>query len=277
MRGRALEKSLDDSQINLMTWNICGLGGGMSLDHGGVSHWRSRLDAIIEKIKQEDPDVLILQEVYDTDLAEALIERLQDDYAHFFTHLGPNVWGMVGGTMVLSKCAVHHFSHTSFKNNDWTLNRGFATLEIKASPENTAPCARIIGTHCIHGDEVLAKNKRAKQIAQIADHVACQTLAIPTVLAGDLNMERDGEEGELLSKHLYHAYQGRAATCTNRLTAQWKEREPCEETIDYISLFKKALFGAQLEECRLVKAFDTSYNTKTALSDHHGLVSVLKI
>jgi hypothetical protein len=34
------------------------------------------------------PDVLILQEVYDTALAEAIVERLNVDYAHFFAHLG---------------------------------------------------------------------------------------------------------------------------------------------------------------------------------------------
>lgn len=290
IRGEALEKSLDprDPQVKVMSWNICGIGGGMSLDHGGVNHWRSRIDAIVEKIKTEDPDVLILQEVYDAALAEAIIDRLKSDYAHFFTHLGPNVWGSVDGCMILSKCAVHNFSHTSFENNTWILNRGFATLELKATSQDILPCARVIGTHLIHGDEPDDKKNRIEQVAQIVSHIARQTLSMPTVLAGDLNMERDQEEGKILSSRLHHGYQGSQPTCTNRLVAQWdsKTRSVWEETIDYISLFKSTQpegirFPAvdenvTLENCHLVEAFDESYNTKTALSDHHGLAVVIK-
>ncbi len=277
--GKCLEKTLDpqNPQIKVMTWNICGVGGGMSLDHGGVIHWRSRLDALVSKIKTEDPDVLILQEVYDTALAEALTKKLQSDYAHFYLHLGPNVWGSVGGCMVFSKCAVHDFSHTSFTNNQWTLNRGFADLEIKASALDTAPCARIIGTHLIHGDTPEDQNNRMHQVAQIVNSVAHKT--IPTILTGDLNIERDAPEGGILSSHLHHAYQGLGATCTNRLEAQWDDKPGSvqEETIDYISLFKSTGESSLLEECHLVEAFDGSFNTKTALSDHHGLAVVMSL
>lgn len=290
VRGSAPEKSLDasDPQVKVMSWNICGVGGGLSLDHGGVNHWRSRLDAIIQKIKTEDPDVLILQEVYDTALGEAIVDRLKSDYAHFFMHLGPNVWGSVGGCMVISKCAVHHFSHTSFENNKWTLNRGFASLELKATRQDTLPCTRIIGTHLIHGDELDDQKNRLEQVAQIVSHVAHQTLAMPTILTGDLNMERDQKEGEILSSLLHHGYQGDQPTCTNRLVAQWdsKARSVWGETIDYMSVFKSVQpegihlpvidENVALENCHLVEAFDESYNTKTALSDHHGLAVVIK-
>ena len=290
VRGTGPEKALDpqDPQVKVVSWNLCGVGGGMSLNHGGVVHWRSRLDAILEKIKTEDPDVLVLQEIYDTALAEALIERLQSDYAHFFTHLGPNVWGSVGGCMVISKCAVHDFSNTSFSNNPWTVNRGFATLELKATPQDVLPCARIIGTHFIDGKGVEDKTNRIVQVAQIVNSVAHKTLAIPTLLAGDLNMERDQEEGTFLSSYLHHGYQGAEPTCTNRLVAQWDYKEPSVsgETIDYLSLFKSVLPDGKriptldenivLEHCHLLEAYDRSYNTKTALSDHHGLSILLR-
>lgn len=290
VRGRGPEKALDpqDPQLKVVSWNLCGVGGGLSLDHGGVVHWRSRLDAIIEKIKKEDPDVLVLQEVYDTALAEALIERLQLDYAHFFTHLGPNVWGSVGGCMVLSKCAVHDFSHTSFSNNHWTVNRGFATLELKANPQDLLPCARIIGTHFADGEGSDDKTNRMAQVAQIVNHVAHKTLALPTLLAGDLNMERDQEEGTFLSTYLHHGYQGAEPTRTNRLVDQWESKEPSgkEDTIDYLSLFKSVLPNGKriptvdekivLENGHLIEAYDSSYNTKTALSDHHGVAVVVK-
>lgn len=279
IRGNAIEKPLShqDPQLKVMSWNICGIGGGMSLNHGGVNPWRYRIDAIIEKIKNEDPDVLILQEVYDTALAEVLFDRLKSEYAHFFAHLGPNVLGSVGGGMVISKCALHKFSQNTFNNNKWTLNRGFASLEVKGSSQDTMPCIRIIGTHLIHGDEPEDKKHRAQQVAQIADYVANQTL-MPTLLAGDLNIERDQEEGEILTSLLRHGYQGPDPTCTNRLVTQWdlEAKSVWGETIDYISLFKSTQLGTTLENCHEVKAFDESYNTKTALSDHHGLTAVIK-
>ena len=288
VRGSAAEKVLDkrNPQLKVMNWNVCGIGGGLTLDHGGVTHWRFRLEGIVKKIKVEDPDVLILQEIYDTALAEALIEKLGQDYAHFFIHLGPNAMGSVGGCMVIAKCPVHNFSNTSFAINPWTINRSFATLEIKSSPEDSLPCARIIGTHLFHRR---ANTKlRQRQIDQIVKEVCQKTLKLPTILAGDLNIERDSEEGKNLSTYLVHGYQGKEPTASNQLVFQWdhKIRDRWGAMIDYISLFRSILpdgtslpvaeEGISLSDCHLVKAFDDSYDTRTALSDHHGVSAIIR-
>lgn len=273
IRGQLPEKTLD-GEAKIMTWNICGIGGGFHYDHGGVISWRSRLDQIVETIKKEDPDVLILQEIYDTALLEALIAKLGPHYAHFFAHLGSNVMGSVSGELVITKCAVDRFSNTSFDNNDWTLNRTFTTLDIKAKPDDLLPSVRILGTHLIHDDNA----KRMVQVAQIVDSIAQETLALPTVLAGDLNLERDKpEEGGVLSRHFIHGYQGDEPTCTNELVRQWAPEKwgTPGETIDYISLFKNNV-NAQLTNTRMIKAYSDDYNTKTALSDHNALVSTLR-
>jgi len=290
IRGVSSEKTLDSKnpEAKLMTWNVCGIGGGLSLDHGGVIHWRSRLDGIVAKIKSEDPDVLVLQEIYDAALAEALIDKLKNDYAHFYIHMGPTLMGNVGGCMVLSKCAVHHFSHTSFENNDWTLNRGFANVEIKASPKDTRPCLSFIGTHLIHGSSPESNERRFAQVRQIVNSVKRRTFAIPTLLAGDLNLERDKPEGKILSDHLTHAYLGNESTCTNGLSNQWSKKTSGvdDEIIDYISLFKRTLpdgstlpvidTNIELANCHQVRAYDSTYNTKTALSDHNGISLTVK-
>lgn len=289
VRGAAPEKVLDpkNPQLKVMNWNICGFAGGLSLDYGGLIHWSSRLDGIVKKIKEEDPDVLILEEVFDTALAEALIKQLNQEYAHFFIHLGPNSWGSVGGGMVISKCAVHHFSHTSFKTNSWTMNRGFATLELKASPEDSLPSARIISTHLTPGSK--DSEERKNQTAQILGDLSQKTLSMPTILAGDLNIEREGKEGESLLPYFHHGYQGEKPTATNRFMAQWDNKTPevGEETIDYISIFKNTPLpdGSRLPvvehqvsfaDCHLVEAFDDSSTTKTTLSDHHGISAVIQ-
>ncbi len=273
IRGQLPEKTLD-GEAKILTWNICGIGGGMHYDHGGVISWRSRLEWIVGKIQKEDPDVLVLQEIYDTALLEALIAKLGPQYAHFFAHLGPNVMGSVSGELVITKCAVNRFTSTSFENNDWTLNRTFTTLDIKAKPSDLLPAARIVGTHLIHDDNA----KRMVQVAQVVHSLAKETLQLPTVLAGDLNLEREkADEGRVLDRHFIHGYQGTEPTCTNELVRQWDPKKwgTPGETIDYISLFRNNI-DAQLVNTRMIKAYTDDYNTRTALSDHNALVSTLR-
>lgn len=276
IRGQAPEKAVD-GQVSVMTWNICGIGGGMHYDHGGVVSWRSRLDRIAEKIKTEDPDVVVLQEIYDTALLEGLAAKLGSQYAHFFAHLGANTMGSVGGVLVITKCGVHRFTNTSFENNDWTLNRTFASLEIKEKPTDSSPCARIIGTHLIHDSD----SNRVAQVAQIVNSIAKEKL-LPTVLTGDLNIEKDpiqeeNKAKEKLDAHFIHGYQGNEPTCTNELVRQWDPqiKSTPGEKIDYISLWNQCI-GAQLANTRLIKAYSDSYDTKTALSDHNALISTLR-
>jgi endonuclease/exonuclease/phosphatase family metal-dependent hydrolase len=278
IRGDAPEKTLP-GQAKILTWNLCGIGGGMHLDHGGVNSWRERLDGIVTQILSDDHDVLELQEIYDTAFAEALIDKLKGHYAHFFAHLGANVWGSVGGGMVLSKCAVSRFTNTSFANNDWTLNRTFATLDIKASPDAPQAAARLIGTHFIHGKD---NAKRLAQLDQVKGAVARETLALPTVLMGDLNLEKDKpEEGGRLDLDFIHAYPGTEPTCTNEFVRQWEGKATAKppETIDYISLFRAQLGlpvieqGIAMRNTHLLRAFGT--RQEETLSDHHGIVTTL--
>ena len=281
VRGAAPEKHLTKGAV-VLDWNLCGIGAGLHFDHGGVIDWRSRLDKIVQKILQEEADVVVLQEVYDTALAEALIQKLNAHYVHFYMHLGPNALGNGGGGMILTKSAVHRFSHISFQNNHWTLNRGFGLLEIKAKPSDRNPFARIIGTHLIHGKK---PQLRREQFIQILDKLSEEKAILPTVISGDLNLERDDKEGTWLKNFLDHGYQGSEPTCTSRLSKQWDPAfQGEEETIDYISLFRRIKHkgkwlpvndGYKLGNCRLIRGFDNSYNTKTALSDHHALVTRL--
>ncbi len=255
--------------MKLATWNIGGIGGGMHYDHCGLIPWRLRLDLIVQKLLEEDSDVIVLQEIYDTGLLEALVEKLTPHYPHFFTHLGQNIMGSVGGGMVITRCPVHHFANESFTNNDWTLNRTFTTLEISEVPGG-APIARILGTHLIHDDN----SKRMDQLAQIRAKTA-QASPLPTLLMGDLNLEKEKpDEGGVLDSFLTHSYDGNQPTATNELVWQWdleKWGTP-GETIDYISQFLDGPQG-RFTDTHLIEAFDQTFNTRTALSDHNGISS----
>lgn len=273
VRGTAPEKILDKGQISVMTWNVCGEFGGLHY-RGGVVHWRSRIDQMIEKIKKEDADVIVLQEVYDTALSEALIDRLHDQYAHFFTHLGGNIFRMGSGCMVITKCNVQQFSYSDEDHVE--------KFVIKANPQDALPCVRFYGTQLERGEE--AKQKRMDQISKIVDSLAKEKLVLPTFMIMN-NADRDDKiEGAHISKYLHHSYRGDVPTHTDQFVKQWDPKLQDQESFHFISLFKRNLAKTALPvvekdirmiDCHLIEAYDETYNTKTAISNSHGLVTVI--
>ena len=67
------EKEVYDNTFTHMQWNICGIKGGYDIEDGGqmpikddlLPSSEHRISKIIEKILNEDPDVLCLNEVFD--------------------------------------------------------------------------------------------------------------------------------------------------------------------------------------------------------------------
>jgi exonuclease III len=253
------------NQVTVMTQNFCAIPGGFHYDRGGVTSWRNRIDAFVEKILEKKPDTIILQEIYDVAAAEAFVKKLGHAYPHFFMHTGGDLLGGAGGVMMITKHPIEDFTSISFKNNDWTLNRTFCVLE--------TPQIRIIGTHIIHGNNLERKDAQVKQIMDyLADHK--ENL---TIIGADFNIERDEEGREILDPHLKHGYTGNEPTCTSKLTQQWThEKDQPDEILDNISQVN----GNQddsIEEVELLRAFDNTYNTRTALSDHHGLLARIRV
>jgi hypothetical protein len=271
IRGKGEEIALK-GQASVMTWNIRGDGGGL-IYRNGVVHWRSRVDRIVDDIKKENPDVIVLQDVHDISLVETLVGKLEEGYAHFYTHLGKD-----SGLMVITRCAVHSFSHTPFEVG----KRGFETLQIKASKEATTPCARIIGTELT--PEKTNTADRMEQFTQIVNHLSQQTLALPTLFVGSLHLDRDSEEGAVLSKYLYHSYLRNEPTHSEALMSQWASIYDVRESpTDFISFFKRNIGSGKilpvtekdirLLDTHLVRGFEEDKSTKTARSDHHGIVT----
>lgn len=284
IRGEADEVALINGEAKVMTWNIRGHGGGLHYAEGGVVHWKSRVDQIAEKILSENPHVIVLQEVCDTALVEALVDRLGGVYAHFYAHLGFSTWKSDNGCLVITKCAVESFSNTDFEKSDEKV-RGFQTIEIKTAPDAEAPCARIIGTQLTPGKG--QQETRMEQIAEIVDTVARQKLSLPTLFVGNLNLDRDSQdEGAYLSQYLYHSYLAIEPTHSDALVSQWAPIfEGQEESRDFISFFKRSApdgrtfpvleRGIRLIDSHLVRGYDENYNTKTAVSDHHAVVTTI--
>ena len=109
---------------------------------------------------------------------------------------------------------------------------------------------------------------------------------VPTLLAGDLNIEQkdiqeiqlDVETDGVLTKKPFvdyfdHVEECKTPTCTAKLISQWTLKPEEDETIDYIMSFRKDKESGPLayDQFHYIEAHDGSGNTKTALSDHHGL------
>lgn len=166
------------------------------------------IDEIVKNIQAENPDILVLQGV-NSALVEKIIDKLGDQYAHFFTHLGATTWKGEDGCLIATKCAVHHFSYASFFHCDRMENHGFSTLEIRANPQDLVPCARIIGADFARGE--VGKERRIEQLGQVVNALAEQKLALPTLFAGSFNANQNNRDEKLLSKYLAYGYRGQTS------------------------------------------------------------------
>lgn len=281
VRGLAPETALAERQAKVMVWSLCGERGGLSYRKGGVIHWRSRLDRIVEKINKESPDVIVLQEINDTALAEALIAKLKGEYAHFFTHLGGGVLQQTNGCLVITKCAVERFSHRDLPNQT-----SYEAFEIKAHASDELPCIRFIATQLIPGQE--NETKRMEQVAHIVRGLVRDTFTLPTFfLATNAHLDSKTEK-RFLSQYLEHSYRAPEPTRTDQLAIQWDSSLQEEETFDTISLFKRRKIDGtflpvserniRMIYCRVVEAFDRkTYDTQKALSNSQGIVTFLAV
>lgn len=286
-RGSFPEKSFEEKRVRQMTLNVAALAGGLSYGFAGVNPWEQRIDKIVEMIKAERPDVLVLQEVMDTDFSNALIKKLHGEFSHFFAHLGvsrgfPFSGGFApGGMMIATKGAVAHFSDHPFKSNTNEQCRSFGCLELLDCPGGR-PFARFLGTHLAWKEE--DAGRRALQWQQMRDYIEAKRDPLPTFILADTNTERDEEEGQALLSWLDYSYLGENPTCYHILPSQWKpdgrfhgDDPASPRQIDNIAVVRQGT-PPLLEECRLVKTFIDdphevgAFDTRSAISDHHAIV-----
>lgn len=281
------EKNLHKAKV--MSWNVAGIGWGMERSRAGVLEWEKRADSIIQKIIDVDPDILCLQEVFDTDFCNKLIEGLKHEYATFYTHMGKvSFIGSNSGLFVASKVPIEDFKFTEFQaktNKSKWQKKGFASFLVYS---NNKPKLQIIATHLQHGED--GAKARQNQLNEILSSKLNQD--IPILLVGDLNIEWESNEykNTPLSSHFHHAYSYNLPTCTNFLTkylwkASRKERKnginSDDEYIDYFSFLKKdpksnkKIFYPKTRVYS-TKAYDLN-NPSASLSDHNALVGTVPL
>jgi len=202
-KGLFQEKELKEKPLTHMLWNICGIKAGYDIEEGGqlpirddlLSFSEQRLFRIAQKILEEDPDVLCLNEVFDVNDAIYLVDALQNQYAHFVIQCGTRSIGLNSGLFLATKFGVESISFKPFPKemiNGATKYAEKGFLSVKTHDSKGSIC-NFITTHLQHSDqpefptfeEVEARKKQLNFILQNIDSDE------NAILAGDLNLDDD--------------------------------------------------------------------------------------
>lgn len=291
--------------------NICGIKAGYDIEEGAQMPIKddldlagnTRLDRLIEQIKEQDPDVLCLNEVYDINDAHYITNALKDRYAHFVLNCGPRSIGPSSGLFFATKFAASNVEFIPFPKEMLVENakyceKGALFVDIKDSQGKLATVAL---THAQHSDAVrhgtnAEKQARADELKFIFDRISTKDRVI---LTGDLNMD-DQEMQESQNAPIYNqfskAYQyfsGDDEDFTwggdlwyvgfgnrgNSLVRASDRKEPRKASTG-CNLDHTMVKGLTKIETVLTKdptPYDPNKISKDSLSDHRGLLSTITL
>jgi hypothetical protein len=274
-----------DRSFTLFSWNVCCVGGGKSISHGGVVPRDFRIDAIIDKILEKDADVNCLYEVFDQRTGDVIRERLKDHgYRHFYYNIGPRTIGTSSGMFVASKYAIEKPKFTAFPPEALVgtasyCGKGVFGFDLCSKGKSFA---RIHASHLNHSEVSGAPEQkeieaRVKEFAIMMKKVQ-KVQDIAAIITGDFNLGRreleshawyrDFDEG---TRRFDKKTWGGDAKC-----ASWcGEKHSDEMDLDY------TMAKANTVQSLVTDLVDTGYNQYVykprALSDHHGLFSEVTV
>jgi endonuclease/exonuclease/phosphatase family metal-dependent hydrolase len=169
-----------DTRLRLLTWNVWGRHGD----------WERRLEAIAQTLERAQPDLVVLQESWQTDARsqpEELAGRL--GYVHTFARDRTDD-GTEQGLAILSRWPIEWSTATELP-----LPEGEQPRNLVLAAQVTGPRGPVVvyGTHLapyFHRGEVRTKQVRGL-VEVVADH---QPHPFPPVLCGDFNAPPEADE-----------------------------------------------------------------------------------
>lgn len=290
-KGNGKEKTIPKNRkLTLLSWNICFLEGGISMLFGGVLPWQKRIDRIVNKIQELDPDILCLQEVFSPKASLALVQKLQSQYAHFYYDMGPNpvgfsikTLGIPGGLLVASKYPLKEANFIPYQKGETPSYRayGFFSADIYSKQQKLA---HLVTTHLQPGSEEEDRNYRALQTKAILRTL--KDIKTPTLLCGDFNIVKDSQEAqEIFSSYESGSCQGLDWTCCELRDYWWKTKQDTtaflalpheKEWLDYFFYLKDSSKKPPNLSTTVLVANDLNFPEK-ALSDHQALFTTITL
>jgi len=271
LQGTAAEKQ-EDGNYRLMTLNSCMLWGGLPIPLGGMRPPSDRMDQMAKKIREEDPDVLVMQEMA-FDSAYQLYGKIKDKYAHFFTRIGPNPPLMESGLFVASKYPILQSGFIPFPNQ-LGIKRGAFWIE--------TPKCFVFTTHLEFGHKKDGADKRQSQLKLIWEKIEVFKEKKPCFLLGDFNMDPSHYKKTDLPTKFHDPYMKKhptitesTSTCTNVINAHICGDKPPQNPweLDDYALLAKGPHDRFKLDTQLVQMYDNA-KPYEALTDHRGLILV---
>jgi exonuclease III len=271
-----------EKELKLLSWNICSISAGYSITDGGVFPWEYRMRNIIQKIIEQNVDVVCLMEVVDIHAANYLVTHLKNKYAHIYYNVGPKAFGVSSGFLVACKAAINNIEFIRFPKEHLvgrTKNAAKGVFGFTISMNNKD--ISIFLTHLQHSEECEFPTKeevfaREGQMKVILDQIRKYYHTDSIVLTGDLNMD----EQELQKSSWFNQFD--RGIFPKEKT--WLGDEFCAKlvgkkassarTYDYTMTRKDS--NLCIVSSYVKTGYDSKEFKKEALSDHLGIRTVIK-
>ena len=244
-----------NNKIKIISYNICALSWWCNMFGDPLN----RIFGIIDFLIKKDPDVICLQEVFDTGIFFILNTRLLNEGYNCYQPKRLNNY-FNSGLVVFSKTKLHDCTYEKFVDTcgeDKYCDKGFITLTTKIQ-DNTFT---IINTH-LNADAFFStyekcEETRLHQMSQLQKNISCKSKN-DIILCGDFNIDFTSITG----KKIYNKIKGISSSCTNsKKMITFDDDNIQYDQIFYIPKYKETY------KCRY-KVFDKKYKS---LSDHYPI------
>lgn len=286
-QGEGEEKTLPkDGKVVVLNWNVCFFDHAISMIFGGVLPWQQRVDGVVDLLKRSHPDLICLQEMFSSEAAVSLYEKLKSEYPHFYINIGPkpfgfdlNSIGIPSGLFVASRYPLEKVGFTPYKPGETPLNRGYGFFAMDLKDRDKA-FGQVITTHFQPGDGRQDLAYRQMQVKAILKHL--EGSRYPSFLCGDLNLERSSDEYKQLEHHFFSSPSELSWTCCELRDYWWKAGQNVArfkalgvqlEWIDYFLGFRSHNIHPAIKT-RVISVNHLD-DPRTSLSDHQPLETVV--
>jgi len=184
-----------ETTLKVLTWNIQMLPEWRRIDSLNKRQ-NERVAWIVEFLKQQDADVLCLQEMFDKQAVRALMEGLRQTYPFIVPpQQGGNGWLLSNGVLFMSRIPIQYIGHCVFpegKGIENLASKGCCLIEGRKDGLNF----QLGGTHFPVGKQRYKDHAVAALGKPLLEKYRRE--GVPQLLAGDLNTAKGKPEFDAL-------------------------------------------------------------------------------
>lgn len=185
--GTQADSSPREQQLKVLTWNV--FLRPRAILWG--DHQSARAREMVQLLREEDYDVVVLQEAFDRVSLRILTEGLKDIYPHFILPKRKGLLHTNSGLLVLSRLPIEKVDHVFFDRcagADCMADKGAVLVQVTKGDRTY----QVIGTHAQAEEGRKYAEIRAHQYGQIRESLleAHAQEGVTQLVVGDLNTDQ---------------------------------------------------------------------------------------